>query len=34
MISAASAFADYQLVLAGAPGIHTSHYEQFIGGNS
>lgn len=32
MISAASAFADYQLVLAGAPGIRTSHYEQFIGG--
>lgn len=32
MIAAASSFKDYQLVLAGAPGIDSSYYAQFIAG--
>lgn len=32
MIAAASHFKDYQLVLAGAPGIDSSYYAQFIAG--
>lgn len=31
MIESASVFADYQLVLAGAPGIDSSFYKQYIG---
>ena len=32
MVEAASRFADYQLVLAGAPGIPRDYYDQFISG--
>lgn len=32
MIRAASAFPDYQLVLAGAPGISPDYYRQYVGG--
>ena len=32
MIRAASAFPDYQLVLAGAPGIAPDYYERYLGG--
>lgn len=32
MIQAASSFPDYQLVLAGAPGILSEYYKEFISG--
>ncbi len=31
MLKAASAFPDYQLVLAGAPGIAPEYYKQYVG---
>lgn len=32
MLRAASAFPEYQLVLAGAPGISPDYYHEYIGG--